>query len=117
MSSLLVVNLTLVKMVLSVVLLIRCWKTFILIIAFMGVVGLDLEEDAVYTYMANDGVTKHVVMKQSKLTYMLVDHEKFSQIGNYKYARVEEFTGLITDHALGKAHRKLCQKYGIEVLD
>ena len=48
---------------------------------------------------------------------MLVDQEKFSQIGNYKYASVEEFSGLITDHRLGKAHRKLCEKYGIEVLD
>lgn len=86
-------------------------------IAFMGVVGLDLEEDAVYTYMANDGVTKHLVLKQSKISYMLVDQEKFSQIGNYKYASVEEFSGLITDHRLGKAHRKLCEKYGIEVLD
>lgn len=86
-------------------------------LAFMGVVGVDLETNGVYTYMANDGVTKHLVLRQSKLAYMMVDFEKFTQIGNYKYARIDEFTGLITDQPLKPIYQKLCHKYGIEVVE
>lgn len=85
--------------------------------AFLGVVGLDLEENAVYTYMAKDGVTKKMVIDRSKIIYLLADHEKFNQIGNYKYSTIDSVTGLITDQKLNSVQRKYCRKYGIEYLD
>lgn len=86
-------------------------------LAFCGVVGLDLEENAVYTYMAKDGVTKKMVVERSKAVYLLADHDKFNQLGNYKYTTIDSVTGLITDQKLNSIQRKYCRKYGLECFE
>ena len=47
------------------------------------------------TYMPNDGQTKRIVLKQSKKSYMLADSDKFYQMGNYEYAKVDAFYGIL----------------------
>ena len=64
-------------------------------VAFLGVVGIDLESGSVMTYMPNDGQTKRIVLKQSKKAYMLADSDKFYQMGNYEYAKVDAFYGIL----------------------
>ena len=64
-------------------------------LAFLGVVGIDLESKSVMTYMPNDGQTKRIVLKQSKKAYMLADSDKFYQMGNYEYAKVDAFYGIL----------------------
>ena len=64
-------------------------------LAFLGVVGIDLESKSVMTYMPNDGQTKRIVLKQSKKSYMLADSDKFYQMGNYEYAKVDAFYGIL----------------------
>ena len=64
-------------------------------LSFLGVVGVDLNTKSVMTYMPNDGQTKRVVLKHSKKAYMLADSDKFFQSGNYEYAKVDDFHGII----------------------
>ena len=64
-------------------------------LAFLGVVGIDLESKSVMTYMPNDGQTKRIVLNQSKKAYMLADSYKFYQMGNYEYAKVDAFYGIL----------------------
>ena len=64
-------------------------------VAFLGVVGINLESGSVMTYMPNDGQTKRIVLNQSKKAYMLADSDKFYQMGNYEYAKVDEFYGIL----------------------
>lgn len=85
-------------------------------VCFMGVVGVDLETDCVSTYMANDGQTKKIVLKNSKKKYMLCEHEKLTQIGNYTYARVSDFDGIILDKALSSHLEKIVKKLNISVI-
>ena len=47
------------------------------------------------TYMPSDGQTKRIVLKQSKKSYMLADSDKFYQMGNYEYAKMNEFYGIL----------------------
>ena len=70
-------------------------KGFHFDLAFLGVVGIDLESKSVMTYMPNDGQTKRIVLKQSKKAYMLADSDKFYQMGNYEYAKVDAFYGIL----------------------
>ena len=70
-------------------------KRFYFDLSFLGVVGVDLETKSVMTYMPNDGQTKRVVLKHSKKAYMLADSDKFYQLGNYEYAHIDEFYGIL----------------------
>lgn len=66
-------------------------------LAFLGVVGLDIEKNSVMTYMADDGQTKRIILKQTKQAYMLCESDKYYQSGNYEYAKIDEFYGIISD--------------------
>ncbi len=81
-------------------------------IAFLGVVGLDLEKNSVMTYMANDGQTKRIILQQTKQAYMLCESDKFVQSGNYEYAKIDEFYGIVTDKEY-----KGFDKYNIKVIN
>lgn len=85
-------------------------------ISFMGVVGVDVHENSVMTYMPNDGVTKKEILSLSKSTYMMCEAEKLDQLGNYKFAEISDFTGIIVDKTLPKDVAKLLQEFDVEVL-
>ena len=85
-------------------------------ISFIGVVGVDVHENSVMTYMPNDGVTKKEIVSLSKNSYMVCEAEKFNQLGNYKFAEISDFTGVILDKKLSKDTAKVLKEYDIELL-
>lgn len=85
-------------------------------ISFMGVVGVDVHENSVSTYMANDGVTKKEILACSKRAYMMCEYDKLSQAGNYCYAGIDDFTGILIDKEPDKEIMKSLRKYGVKVL-
>ena len=56
-------------------------KNFRFDLAFMGVVSVDIHDNAVTTYMANDGITKKEVLNISRKSYMMAESEKLKQSG------------------------------------
>lgn len=82
--------------------------------AFIGVVGIDLYDNSVTTYMAEDGLTKKAVMDSSRKKYMMLETIKFDMDGTYKYAKVDEFTGAIMDKEPDEAVREPLKDYHIE---
>lgn len=84
-------------------------------ISFLGVVGIDVHDNSVYTYMANDGATKRAILSSSKQAFMVCESDKFMQIGNYRYAGVDEFTGIITDENLDRENVKLMKNMQLNV--
>ena len=84
--------------------------------AFMGVVGVDCHENAVMTYMANDGLMKKNVVHHSRESYMMCEGEKFSQVGNYKYAQIEDFSGIITSPTDNRDLAKCLDTYNVELI-
>ena len=65
--------------------------------AFMGVVGVDIKRNKVYTYTTDDALTKKVIMENSGKCYMLMESTKFAREGNYRYSSIDEFEGIILD--------------------
>ena len=59
--------------------------------AFMGVVGVDIKRNKVYTYTTDDALTKKVIMENSEKCYMLMESTKFAREGNYRYSSIDEF--------------------------
>ncbi len=84
-------------------------------LAFIGTLELDVEDDRVSTFDQEDGLVKRAAIESSSRTYLMADSHKFMTHGGYRYGKISEFTGLITDD-----HRpELCdavRALGIEVL-
>lgn len=90
-------------------------KNFRFDISFMGVVGVDIHENSVTTYMANDGIMKKEILAISRNSYMMCEFEKLKQFGNYKYAGLDEFTGIILDKEADSDLTEILKKYDIEI--
>lgn len=84
-------------------------------LAFLGVVGIDVHENSVMTYMANDGLTKAEIIAASKHAYMVCEHDKFEQSGNYCYATLDDFTGIVLDALPAADVVKVLQEHELEV--
>ena len=83
--------------------------------AFMGVVGIDVNRNRVYTYDTEDALTKKSVMEVSNECYMLMEREKLSKDGNYKYAGIDEFTGLIMEESVEGTIMSKLKSYNIDI--
>lgn len=70
--------------------------------AFIGVVGIDLDKKALYTYEGYDGNVKRKVIEISDLVYVLAEGSKIGRSGNYKFASLESVSHLVTDKELDK---------------
>jgi DeoR family glycerol-3-phosphate regulon repressor len=85
-------------------------------LAFVGVVGIDIYRNSVETYTTDDGMTKAAILKQSRKNYMLFESKKFSNEGTFKYAQIDDFTGIITEKALPEAILKDLAPFGVDII-
>lgn len=84
-------------------------------IAFLGTLEVSVAENRVSTFDAEDGAVKACALEGAARSYVLADSHKFSGRGPYAYAKLTDFTGLITDGE----NEEMCaraRRLGIEVL-
>lgn len=91
-------------------------KTFNFDFSFVGVVGIDVYGDKVTTYDINDGLTKKEIINSSKKSYMLVQSNKFDLDGNYIYAHIADFNGIICEKELSYNIYTKLNEYGLDVI-
>ena len=58
---------------------------------------------------------KRTVLENSERTYVVGDSHKFLERGNYRYGKLSDFTGLVTDDH-NENWRRRAAELGIEVL-
>lgn len=85
-------------------------------LSFLGVVGVDMNEGKITTYDVNDGLTKKQVIQSSKKCYIVAESAKFDLDGNYVFADIIDFTGLICEDIGNVEKLKKIYEYGIEIL-
>lgn len=85
-------------------------------ISFMGIVGVDIYENNVTTYMIDDGITKREILKVSKKCYMMLETRKFFNDGTYKYASIEQFSGAIMDKRPEYDIEKKLKEYNLDLI-
>ncbi len=83
-------------------------------LAFVGVVGVDLFNNEVSTYMVEDGLTKKAVLDNSKKSYIMLETRKFNTDGTFKYAKLDDFTGAVLETQPPEDVREKLQEYNIE---
>jgi DeoR family glycerol-3-phosphate regulon repressor len=84
--------------------------------AFMGVVGVDTFSDSIETYQINDGMTKKAVLEQSRNKYLMLETRKFNEEASFKYATLQDFTGIILESPLSPKILKSLAKYNLDIL-
>ncbi|WP_314793287.1 DeoR/GlpR family DNA-binding transcription regulator [Eggerthia catenaformis] len=81
--------------------------------AFLGAVGIDVEDKTVSTYDADDGMTKKAVIAASRRSYLTAEIIKYTLDGNFIYASLEDFSSYIGEKDLND-HIK--QKVPIQII-
>ena len=69
----------------------RCSK------AFIGCTGIDLKDGMAITALSDDAILKNSVMNISQEVYLVMLNSKFKANGNFTFAGIGEFTGVITE--------------------
>lgn len=83
--------------------------------AFMGIVGVDLERNKVYTYATDDALTKKTIMEYSEVSYMIMENRKFSREGNYRFASVDDFVGVVLNESPSEKNMEMLKNYDVEI--
>jgi DeoR family glycerol-3-phosphate regulon repressor len=91
-------------------------KQFRFDIAFMGTAGVDLFRNRVETYLAEDGFTKQAVLDSAKNKYLLLEARKLENEAPFRYAGIDDFTGIITAEELSARALAVLKKYHVEVV-
>lgn len=84
--------------------------------AFLGAVGLDLEENRVETCHVEDGMTKSVILQSATQAYMMLESRKLEKTGNYMYASISDFKGIIMEKEPGVDYLEALWKYKLDLI-
>lgn len=84
--------------------------------AFLGVVGVDLDKNRVETYCVEDGMTKNAILNSASQTYMMLESRKLKTEGNYRYASISDFTGIIVEKKPDKDEERALERYKIALI-
>lgn len=82
--------------------------------AFMAASALSLSH-GVMNSSSLEYEIKRNALGQSDQKYLLVDQEKFDRTAMLTYARVEDFTCLVTDSMPDEAYLRFCREHGIDI--
>ncbi|MGL5269971.1 MAG: DeoR/GlpR family DNA-binding transcription regulator [Selenomonadaceae bacterium] len=85
-------------------------------IAFVGAVGVDVEENSVSTFDIEDGINKAAIIRASKRAYLVAEHRKLSNDGNYNYVTLDTLSGMITDSLPSEELQQAAASYGVEII-
>lgn len=84
--------------------------------AFLGVVGADITEDEISTYLSEDGIMKYQAIRRSNKSYLMMEKKKFDFRGNYVYSRFEDIDGVICETKPSKEVQEALEKYKVELI-
>lgn len=83
--------------------------------AFMGTIGLTLEEGPTTTD-PSEAYTKELVMEHAREVFLLADHSKLGKVSFTRSGRIEKVRALITDNQIDRMFAVRLRKRGIEVV-
>lgn len=84
--------------------------------AFIGSCGVNLPDKSISNFDVEEGHTKKAIIAAAKTIYILMENEKFYYDGTYKFARLENVDGIITQAAPAPALCDTIRKLGITLL-
>ena len=97
-------------------LVLQMMENFRFDISFMGVVGADLYDNAIMTYVPEDGIMKHNAVKKSSKCYLMMESHKFDFKANYVYATFDDVDGVICEDGLSKEIQDKLETYQTKII-
>lgn len=83
---------------------------------FMGVVGMDMEEKTVMTYVPEDAGIKQGAVERSSQVYLVMETEKFGFRANYVYAHFSDVSGVICETLPAEEIQKVLKENQIRLI-
>lgn len=84
--------------------------------AFIGVGGINLEENFISNFNIIESKTKETIIKASKKNYLLATKDKFYKDGSYKFGKIEDIDYIITDKSINENIIKEVNKFNVKIL-
>lgn len=85
-------------------------------LCFMGVVGADLLDNAIMTYIPEDGIMKNHAVRKSNKCYLVMESNKFDFKANYVYATFDDIDGVICEEEPGKEIKEKLQSFQTKII-
>lgn len=85
-------------------------------ICFMGVVGADLFNNVITTYVPEDGIMKRDAVQKSSQCYLVMESNKFDFKANYVYATFNDIEGVICERELSEEIKKKLEEYQTKII-
>ena len=85
-------------------------------ICFMGVVGADLFNNVITTYVPEDGIMKRDAVQKSSQCYLVMESNKFDFKANYVYATFNDIEGVICEKELSEEIKKKLEEYQTKII-
>ena len=97
-------------------LVLQMMENFRFDISFMGVVGADIYDHVIMTYVPEDGIMKHNAVKKSSKCYLMMESHKFDFKANYVYATFDDVDGVICEDGLSKEIQDKLETYQTKII-
>ena len=85
-------------------------------LCFMGVVGADVMENAITTYVPEDGAMKQSAISKSRRSYLMMEIKKFDFQANYVFADFTQIDGVICETEPSEQVRAALKEFGTEII-
>lgn len=73
---------------------------------FIGTLGVDADLTHLTTFDLDDGLVKEAAINNSKIKYVVMDANKFSSCGNFKFSNLHDIDMIITDSKIDTKIKK-----------
>lgn len=84
--------------------------------AFVGCCGVDMLDMGITAQGATDGLTKRTVLNSSRHSYVVMEKEKFYFNDSYKFAHLDDVSGIITDEMPDENIVKSVEAAGVKLI-
>lgn len=85
--------------------------------SFMGMVGADVAENIITTYIPEDGAMKKAIIERSREIYLMIENRKFSYHANYVFAGFEQIDGVICETTLEVPLQKILKEKNVKIIE
>jgi DeoR family glycerol-3-phosphate regulon repressor len=75
-----------------------------------------LYRNRVETYLADDGLTKRSAMAAAKKKHLLLEARKINNEAPFRYAGIDDFTGIVTAEEFPAAALEALSRYSAEII-
>lgn len=83
---------------------------------FIGSLGINIMTKTISTGTSEDGLLKETIISNSNSVFLLIEKEKFSVDGTYKFANLEDISTIVTDSNISDEIRDKIKKLNINII-